>query len=75
MERVSERNRGTFQSGAERLPAGLISDDGLHGEAREQDPDREAQVSIQREGRHQREHGVDAKRPEETGGHGQFILA
>src|ERR1035441_3715406 len=60
--------------GGGRLPAGLISDDGLHREAGEQDPDCEAQVSLQREGRHQRERSVDAERPKETGGHGQFIL-
>ena len=55
MERVSDPNSGTFQSGARkegRLPAGLISDAGLYRKASEQDPDRDPQVSVQREGRH-----------------------
>ena len=55
MERVSDPNGGTFQSGAQeegRLPAGLISDAGLHRKATEQDPDRKAQIPVQREGRH-----------------------
>ena len=55
MERVSDPNSGTFQNGAGeegRLPAGLISDAGLHRKATEQDPDHGAQVPVQREGRH-----------------------
>src|ERR1035437_3973415 len=77
MERFSDPNSGTFQSGARkegRLPAGLISDAGLYRKASEQDPDRDPQVSVQREGRHQRQHSVDAECPKETRGHGQFIL-
>ena len=57
------------------LPACFVGDDGLHGKAGEQNPDRQAQVPVQGEGGHQREDGIDAKRPEETSGHVQFILA
>ena len=58
-----------------RLPAGFVGDAGLHGKAREQNPDREAQVSVEGEGSEERQHGVDAERPEETGGHKPSILA
>ena len=71
--KLEQRNVSEWSGGG--LPACFVGDDGLHRQAGQQNPDRQAHVAIQRKRSHQREDGIDAKRPEETSGHGQFILA
>ena len=70
--RLEQRNVSEWGGG---LPTGFIGDASLDRQPSEQNPDREAQVTVQGEGGEQRQHGVDAERPEETRGHGEFILA